>query len=460
MSAPSYDPARIEYLCFAAARQDFLAGRDDPRAFLERCIARVDEFESEVRAFARLDLEGARKAADASARRYRQAQPLSVVDGLPIGIKDCFETFDMPTEVNSACFAGWQSDRDAAHVHALRSGGAVILGKTVTTELTMAAPGPTRNPWDLARTPGGSSSGSAAAVAAGMLPAATGSQARGSIIRPASICGVVGFKPTFGALNKAGGFDPSPSLNHLGLLAGTLTDAWEIAQHIGQVAGGDPGCAGLSGEAALPAACRPLRLARQYTYGWTLTDPASKEAFERFLKQLLSSGVEILEPDSAPELLAYEDATRRTPEFFFDLMMWEMRWPMLGYRDRRPEALSPTIHNYLERASAMSLADYRRALERRAELQAMHRSLRGKVDGFLTLAHIGPGQLGLPPVGTPWYNDPSSAIGAPSVNLPVLAVDGVPLGAQLMGFEREDSALVAQARWLLERFGSRFALRV
>ena len=443
----SYDPASAKYLCFATAREAFMAARDDPRAYLERCLETIAAREPQVKAFVTMDADAARRAADASAARYRKGTPLSPVDGLPIGIKDCYETADFPTGVNSALFADWKPDRDAAHVYALRQGGAIIVGKTVTTELTMAGPGPTVNPWDPTRTPGGSSSGSAAAVAASMLPAATGSQVRGSVLRPASICGVIGFKPTYGAVNRAGGFDPNPSLNHFGILAGTLADAWQITHHIAATVGGDPGNPGLYGESALPAAAKPLVLARQYTHGWSLTDAASKEAFEQFIRKL---GIEVLEPEASDELAAYEEATRRTPEFFFDLMLWEMAWPMLEYRKRRAEALSATVHGYIDRIQAMTPADYRRALERRSELRDRHRALHGKVDGFITLAHVGPGQKGMPAVGTPWYNDPSSAIGAPTLNLPLLEVEGVPLGVQLMGFEHEDYALVAMARSILD----------
>ena len=443
----NYDPASATYLCFADARERFLAGTHDPRAYLEHCVETIEARESQVKAFVALDIEEARRAADASAVRYRARAPLSVLDGLPVAIKDCYDAVGFATEVNSPLFAGCRPDRDAAHVYALREGGALILGKTVTTELTMAGPGPTLNPWDLTRTPGGSSSGSAAAVAARMLPAASGSQVRGSVLRPASICGVIGFKPSYGAVNHGGGFDPNPSLNHFGLLAGTLTDTWEITRAIAATAGGDPGHPALEGPAQLPAARKPRVLARQYTHGWSLTDEASREAFERFLGKL---GVEVLEPQRTPELQAYEDATRRTPEFFFDLMLGEMAWPMLEYRKRRPAALSKTIHGYLDRLQAMAPGDYPRALQRREALRQMHRAMHGKVDAFITLAHIGPGQKGMPAVGTPWYNDPSSAIGAPTLSLPLLSVEGVPLGVQVMGFEGKDEALVAIARWLLD----------
>ena len=223
----AYDPRTAHYLCFADARTAFADNRDSPRAWLERCLAQIARREPEIRAFAELDLEAARRAADESSERWRRGQALSSLDGMPVGIKDCFDVRGLPTRVNSALFADRIGEVDAAHVDALRRGGAVLVGKTTTTELTMALPAPTWNPWDLTRTPGGSSSGSAAAVAACMLPIATGSQVRGSVIRPASICGVIGLKPTFGALNRHGGVDPNPSLNHLGLLGGTLTDVWE-----------------------------------------------------------------------------------------------------------------------------------------------------------------------------------------------------------------------------------------
>ncbi|HUB94765.1 MAG TPA: amidase [Stellaceae bacterium] len=450
----SYDPRTARYLCFGEARSAFAAERDGPRAFLERCLDRIASLEPQIKAFVILDIDRARRDADAASERWRAGRPLSPLDGMPVGIKDCYDVAGFATEVNSRMFKDAVAAIDAAHVDALRRGGAIILGKTTTTELTMALPAPTWNPWDLMRTPGGSSSGSAAAVAASMLPLGTGSQVRGSVIRPASICGVVGFKPTYGALNRYGGFDPSPSLNHLGFLAGTLSDAWEAATHIAATVGGDPGYAPLAGGPHLPPARRPTRLARQYTYGWSQTDAASKEAFEVFLEVLAAAGVEIVEPGAGSDLAAYEDATTRCPDFFFDAMLWEFRWPLRAWRDLRPGLLSDAIEGFIDKAASMTPEDYRRAAARREDLRRRHRGLAGAVDGFITLAHIGPGQKGQPKVGTPWYNDASSAIGAPTFNLPLLAVENVPLGVQIMGFEGEDEALAARARWCLETFGS------
>ena len=445
-----YDPATAFFPSFAAARRDFAAGTDSPRDFLERCLEQFFAREGEVQAFVSHDVDGARAAADAASARWRDGAPLSPVDGLPFGVKDCYDVAGLPTRVNS----DWLADAppatfDAAHVEGLRRGGAFVLGKTVTTEMTMALPGPTWNPWDLTRTPGGSSSGSAAAVAAGMLPFATGSQVRGSVIRPASICGIPAFKPTLGALNRHGGVDPSPSINHLGLLGATFEDIWDAARQIARSVGGDPGCRTLP-RGDLPAPRRPLRLARQYTIGWDKTDAASQAAFEAWLAGLAADGVEIVEPSASAELTAYEDATTRTIEFFFDLF-WEVRWPWLEARERAPDKFSHVMHRHLDNAAKLSIDDYERALDRQDELRRMHRDFAGTIDGFVTLAHIGPGQEGMPEMGTPWYNDASSAIGAPTVNLPLLAVDGLPLGIQLMGYEHRDADLIALARWLEAR---------
>src|SRR4051794_32672657 len=206
---------------FVSAAKRFADGADTPRAFIEQCLAGLAAWEPKVGAFVTYDLVSARAAADRSTARWRVGKPLSAIDGMPIGIKDIIETVDLPTEMGSPLFAGWRSQKDAACVAALRDAGAVIIGKTVTTEFAASDPRGTRNPWNLEHTPGGSSSGSAAAVACGMISAGLGTQVIGSIIRPASFCGVVGFKPSVGALNREGSHDYQ-SQSCLGVLAASL----------------------------------------------------------------------------------------------------------------------------------------------------------------------------------------------------------------------------------------------
>ena len=231
---------------YLSATTGFASGADTPRDFLERCLADIAALEPKIGAFVYLNLEGARAAADQSSARWCAGRPRSKIDGMPIGIKDIIETADMPTENGSPLFAGFRSERDGASVAALREAGAVIVGKTVTTEFASTEPRGTRNPHDLRRTPGGSSSGSAAGVAAGMVSTALGTQVIGSTIRPASYCGCIGFKPSVGGINRGGSYDYF-SQSCTGVLAASLEDAWLVAVNIAARAGGDPGYPGLQG---------------------------------------------------------------------------------------------------------------------------------------------------------------------------------------------------------------------
>src|SRR5437763_5105489 len=259
---------------FFSATADFAAGLDTPREFLERCLARLEAFEASVGAFVCHDIAAAGTAAERSVARWRAGRPLSPIDGMPLGIKDIIETADMPTGQGSPLFVGCRTGRDAASVAALREAGAVMLGKVVTTEFAATEPRGTRNPWDRARTPGGSSSGSAAAVACGMVPAALGTQVGGSILPPASFCGCLGIEPSVGGLNRGGSYDYF-SQSCTGVLAASLEDAWFAAINISMRAGGDPGYPGLQGPPAPPPARRPGVLALLQTAGWEVAAPAT-----------------------------------------------------------------------------------------------------------------------------------------------------------------------------------------
>src|SRR6266566_8995710 len=252
---------------YLSATARFASGADTPRYFLERCLADIAALEPKIGAFVSLNLAAARAAADESTKRWRAGKALSAIDGMPIGIKDIIETIDMPTQNGSPLFEGFRSERDGASVAALREAGAVIVGKTVTTEFASTEPRGTRNPHDLRRTPGGSSSGSAAAVAAGMVSTALGTQVIGSTIRPASYCGCVGFKVSVGAINWGRSYE-GLSQSVTGVLAMTLEDAWQVAYEIASRVGGDPGYPGLFGPASAPAAKKPGRVAFLETAGW------------------------------------------------------------------------------------------------------------------------------------------------------------------------------------------------
>src|SRR5689334_3825815 len=268
----------------------FRDGRNTPRAFLDQCLAAVKRHDKRIHAFVTLDVKSAREAADASTRRYKAGRPLSPLDGCPVAVKDIIATADMPTQMNSVIYKGWRPKSDAACVAALRQGGAVIVGKTVTTEFAIGRSGPTRNPWDLKRTPGGSSSGSAAAVATGMASAALGTQTQGSVIRPAAFCGIVGFKPTHGVLHPGGVHLLSQTSDHLGVIAATIDDAWSVAARIslGHIG---PGVGILAGAMdAVPASRQPRKLIQLFTRGWTETDDESRRAFTELIDQLTTRG--------------------------------------------------------------------------------------------------------------------------------------------------------------------------
>jgi Asp-tRNA(Asn)/Glu-tRNA(Gln) amidotransferase A subunit family amidase len=449
--AGRYDPAAHHMLSFHDVRTRFAEGMDTPRAYLERCIERINALEPAVMAFAFLNLEQARAAADECGVRYRAGRPLSPVDGMPVGIKDLIETYDMPTEFGSELFRSYQPMTDAATVRALRQGGAVLVGKTVTVCLGGGDPARTRNPFDTRRTPGGSSSGTAAAVASGMLPAALGTHARGSTIRPASFCGAYALKPTFGAINRQGSFSVAYSMDHIGVFAGTLSDMWTTARFMASEAGGDPSHPGLYGALEPPAPRKPARLIRLDTAGWPNADPQAMHAFEQCLERLADAGVDIVGRGDDPSIEAYEVAHACTPQLWSALYRYEMHWPMLQYRERYADKLPPRLLKGIEEGADISQETYRAALIERECFRTMHAELARRTDGFITLSSPGPAPIGMDQ-GSAIFNEASSILGAPAVNVPLLCVDDVPLGVQLLGAHHGDERLTAIARWIAEQY--------
>ena len=446
-----YDPKTFELLSFHDAVPHFRHGNDDPRAYLERCIETIETREPDVKAFVTLNLAGAREAADASAERYRQSRPLSPVDGMPIGVKDLFETADMPTQMGSPAFADWRSNRDSAAVHALRQGGAIVIGKTVTTEFGFYDPGPTTNPFDPARTPGGSSSGSAAAVGARMVPVAIGSQVVGSLIRPASFCGNVALKPSVGALSRLGGHS-SLSQSCLGVSGGSLEDVWAVAYWIGSVAGGDPGYPGLFGEPTLAAAHRPARLIKLETAGWPEADELARARLNDVLDRLVAHGITILAKDDDPRIAALEDAIWAARDVSHDICGYELRWPLKAYRDRGPGTLSEDLGNRFAVWEKLTIEDYRRALARREDMRQKLAALADVGEAMITLPATGAAPCGLDRTGDPIFAIPASILGAPAISLPLLEIEGMPLGVQLIGYGDGEAPLMGVANWMMQTF--------
>ena len=444
----------LSLLSFAAVGARFADGGNTPRAFLERCLVRMTEFEPAVGAFVCHDIAGAKAAADAAGERWRAGRALSPIDGMPVGIKDIHETTDMPTGQGSPLWEGTRTGRDSASVAALREAGAVILGKTVTTEFASSEPlGKTINPWDPARTPGGSSSGSAAAVGCGMVPAALGTQVVGSIIRPASFCGCVGYKPSVGGLNRAGSYDYF-SQSCTGLLAASLADAWLVTSAIAQRVGGDPGYVGVQGPVTPPAAEPPRRIAVLETDGWAAATDEAKAALDGAVAALRAAGVAVATRHDDPVLAATEAALSGAEGLVRRINAWEGHWPLNTYREIDAGKLSRAALDRLELAETMSQADYAASIARRRDIRAQFAALAPAYDGAVTLPATGAAPLGLGHTGNPVFAVPFSLLGVPTVSLPVLSAEGLPLGLQLVGFEGSDARLFGIAAWVFDRLKS------
>jgi len=453
----SYDPASCRLRTFHDARPAFLDGSDTPRAYLERCLETIDTREPTVQAWVTLNTAAARQAADESTERYKAGRALSPIDGMPIGIKDVLQTKDMPTTLGSPIFKDRQTGIDSASVNALRLAGAVILGKTVTTEFAFMVPGPTTNPFDAGATPGGSSSGSAAAVGAGMVPAALGNQVVGSIIRPAGYCANFAIKPTLGALH--GGEGLSLSQLHLGVHAGSLQDMWSVAYEIAQRGGADPGYPGLYGPEEPAPSCRPGTLLVLETEGWAQCDDPTRAGFEGILDQLRSHGTVLLTHQDHPALEHFEKSIDRNTALCRVLCSYEMRWALRNYRDTG--LLSEELCHWLEKAEQLTLDDYRQALHRREQIRSDFEALQPLGDALITLASPGPApplgylaESGEPDyafkTGSPAFNAATSVLGAPAVTVPLMGVRGLPVGVQLIGHPHTDWPLTGHANWLMD----------
>ncbi len=429
---------------YADALGRFAAGTDTPRDFLDRCLVSYTAHENDVQAFVAVNIDAARASADAAAARWKADKPLSRIDGMPIGIKDVIETVDMPTGMGSSLFEGWRSNRDSATVRALREAGAIVVGKTVTTEFAATTPGPTRNPHDLTRTPGGSSSGSAAAVGSGMLSGALGTQVVGSIIRPASYCGCWGYKPSIGGLNRGGSHDYM-SQSCAGVLAATRADTWQVAREIVVRAGGDPGFPGIAGPELVPEPTAPRALAFIETSGWQTAHHHAKTALEGVIARLRSAGIDILTRHSNAQVAALEAVLPEVLPLTRKINAWESRWPLNTYEDRDASKLSKPMIQRLREAEAMTIEEYRAAIARRREIRATYAALADIAAACVTLPAPGVAPVGIQSTGDPIFAVPASLLGAPALSLPLLTLGGLPLGVQLIGFNERDADLFATA---------------
>ena len=438
-----------ELRTYVSLAQDLRSGKITPRAYLEECLDRIAKNDPRIGAFVTVNADGARRAADAASARWKDGKPLSAIDGMPIAVKDVIETADMPTGQGSPMWEGNATRRDSAAVRALREAGGVILGKTTTTEFAATHPWhKTQNPHDGTRTPGGSSSGSAAAVGSGMVPAALGTQVVGSILRPASFCGCVGYKPSVGGVNRSGSYDHF-SQSCQGGIGATVADVWGLITTITARTGGDPGHIGVTGKVNFAGTAKPKRLAILETGGWSVTTEGARKAFEAAQGKLKAAGVEIKSRADDPDLEVAEKHLVDALPLTQSINAFEGRWPLNTYAALDAAKLSAPALDRLKTANAMTQRDYAELLKQREASRAAYNTAASRYDAFVTLGACGAAPKGLGSTGNTIMNVAASLLGCPAITLPLLEDEGMPLGLQLMGGVDRDAALFDTAVWVL-----------
>jgi len=411
---------------------------------VEACLERIASREESVQAWAYLDsdfaLEQARRA-DAVRGEGRSTGPLH---GVPVGIKDIIDTEDMPTEHGTSLFAGRQPRHDAAVVAALKDAGAVILGKTVTTEFAYFHPGKTRHPLNPEHTPGGSSSGSAAAVGDRMVPLALGTQTVGSVIRPASFCGIVGYKPSHGLISRTGVLSQSPMLDTIGTFSRSVEDAALIVDCLTAYDPNDrqmrphsrPRLRAVAGEAP------PLEpvFAFVKTPVWDQAEAATMEAFAELADALGENCDEV----ELPEIFSQAHGWLRK------IHAADAAKNLGPVVDKAPDQVSDVLKQLIEEGRMVSAVAYNVACDFREVLNAGLERVFERYDAILTPAAAGPAPKGVQATGSPVFCALWTYLGLPAVTLPLLSVDGMPLGVQLVGPRRDDARLLRTARWLMD----------
>ena len=399
------------------------AGELKPRAVVEMCAQAIAAREQEVGAFTVLDIEGARRTADALA-----AKPLH---GLPVGMKDIFDTVDFPTSYGSPIYAGHRPKTDAAMVMAVRRAGGVILGKTVSTEFASLQPAGTRNPHNPAHTPGGSSSGSAAAIAAGMVPIAFGSQTGGSVIRPAAYCGVAGYKPSFRLLPTIGMKAFAWSLDTVGMFGAGIED---VAFAAAASTGRDLRIDGTTANAPAIALLR--------TRQWPDASPDMQAALERAAKLAEAAGARVTEL-VLPEI--FDEAMRCQ-----GIVQDHEAYRALAYEyDNHRDRLGPLLTEQLGKAAAITTDQYDEARRATRRARQTFADLMAKTDVILTPSAPGAAPHGLGATGLPTFNKLWTLLGPPCINVPGLADgSGLPLGVQVVGRFARDKIALAAARFV------------
>lgn len=444
----SFQPINANLLGACEAGEALIEGLVSSQELVQACFARIDELEDSIGAWAHLDNDRAMEQARQADEFRSRGLALGALHGLPIGIKDIIDTRDYATENGTVLHQGRRPTKDATLVSLLKEAGAIILGKTVTTELAVFAPGKTRNPHNTDHTPGGSSSGSAAAVASAMVPLAVGTQTNGSIIRPASFCGVYGFKPSFARISRHGVLPQSPPLDTIGMFARTLEDLALIADVLMRFDAQDesmtplaPPCIGSVMAAPVPA--DPV-FAFIRTPAWDQVEQETKDGFRELIDAANESKKKTIEIVSLSA--QFDDIY----EHHRKLMEADLAKSFATEYEESKTEMSAILCEMIERGQQVTRSQYNASLETIESYGSVLDEIFASYDAILTPATLGSAPAGLEATGNPVMNTIWTFCGTPALNLPLLQNPaGLPLGVQLVGERGDDARLFRSSRWLL-----------
>jgi len=406
-------------------------------------IDRIKKFEKDVHAWAHFDEKLLLEKAGESDNYRRSGKPLGSLHGIPVALKDIVGTLDMPTECGTVLRKGMSASQDAEIVDLLKSEGAIIMGKTATSELAYFGPAKTKNPHDYSRTPGGSSSGSAAVIAAHMAPLSVGSQTGGSVIRPASYCGVVGYKPSFGLISRNGVLKTSENLDHVGVFGKSVEDVAMLARVLIKKDSYDKATIHYSTDSMLEECNKgPLydpKFIFYKTESWKKIDKKSRDAFEFFIKSF-KKNIEVFDtPSYFKDIKKYHQIVHET----------DMANNFHDYYKKSKNKLSKEMQAAIKRGIDYSAKDYAEARDFMSRSYESYKEVFEDYHGIISPSSTGVADKGLASTGSPEFCTVWSFMGTPSISLPLLeGENNLPLGVQLIGDKYDDARFLGVANWL------------